>query len=208
MKGKRIVTLLSLVFMLALALSISSTLVAGEKGEKDESAHPAGGTWLNIDNYGTISISTESPIDANGRSWNMTTDFVNFNYTFAQWFPPYGLAPNAAPVQQSSYGQGFMTGPDTYENSFIFFCKNNDGSLAYVMIAIGKGRFLDANNSITNFATYWFVPGALGPFHDANNDGIPDDTWGSFESDIVATSQRLSTAVPSLPAPLKYPHRP
>jgi uncharacterized repeat protein (TIGR03803 family) len=36
MKGKRIITLLSFVFMLALALSIPSTLVAGEKDKPDE----------------------------------------------------------------------------------------------------------------------------------------------------------------------------
>lgn len=36
MKGKRIITLLSFVFMLALTLSVSSTLVAGERDRPDE----------------------------------------------------------------------------------------------------------------------------------------------------------------------------
>ncbi len=43
MKGKRIISLLSFVFMLALALSIPSTLVAGEKGNKNnDKNHDAG----------------------------------------------------------------------------------------------------------------------------------------------------------------------
>jgi hypothetical protein len=206
MKGKRNVMRLGFISMLALALSISSFLIAGDRDEPDNSPM---GTFLTTDSNGVRSIATISPTSPNGRSWNITINFVNFDYRFnypayPPYFPTSPWIPNAAPMQAPAHGQGFMTGPDTYQNSFIFYCKNNDGSLAYVMVAKGKGRILDANHSVSNLKTYWYFWG----FVDANNDGIPDDDTGAFVSDVVATDQRLSAVIPPLEGPDEYPAKP
>ncbi len=198
MRSKRTITLFSFVCVLALALSIPSTLVAGEKNrESGDSGHFAGtpeaGTWITTDASGQIVISTAFYTNPNSRTWNMVGESGGIDWSIGGFFR------NIAPVQELAYGEGRMTGPGKLENVQMQRVKYIDGSIAYILISRGKGIIIDAKTMKLNVSMYLFL--------DLDGDGLPDY---QLEGPIANsyTSRHLSEAVPllkSLPAPDNYP---
>ena len=207
MKGKRTITLLGFVCVFAFVLSIPMALVAGGK---DEPAHAAGGTWLNVDSDGTISIATTALTNtANGHSWTISMDLVNFDYRF-ELFPGFYLVPDAAPVQDAGKGDGFLTAPDKIDNFCIWYVRNQAGEIAYIMVSKGKGRILDDNTLSFNYSLHIFISESYGGagWIDANGDSVPDDDTGALLIPGQMMCYRLSKELSSFAAPDEYPPKP
>jgi hypothetical protein len=202
MTRKSIIRLLGIVCMITLIFSISQTLVAGEKNESSGKDGPSKGNSYSAvitrsTITGTVVIGVETMGDVTGRSTSFSGNILNMDFTFGGYFP------NAAPVQGPMYGATTRTKLNKYESGWIFHCKNNNGSLAYIMIGKGKGRIFNDNTWEENTIIYLFVPPW---FTDANGDLVPDN---AYEAVLTSTDhtigQHLSTALPELPFPSEYP---
>jgi len=157
MIGKRILMLLSFVCLATLVLSVSSGLFAqtpNSPAKGIEGVWTGGGeaSWSGSPPFRLSVNTTIAPInDSSGRSFNYTLMLVAPGY-YMENFEPYPY-----------YGEGFFTGPDAFEITFI----HQNG----IAIGIGKirGKVLDRSTLEQNMAIYiydWT--------QDANNDGMPD----------------------------------
>jgi hypothetical protein len=199
MKGKKFTTLLGFACVLALAVGFAPTLYAGEN---DALAHMAGGAWVATSTvYGNVLYGTSALTNnANGRSASGLIFAAKFDFTLYGWFN------KVAPVQGPLAFESKVTGPDIYESTSIWYVRNVDQTIAYIMISKAKGRNLNSTTAEENGLSYVFVPGS---FTDADNDSLPDDPTqyvGMFADHSIV--RRVASAVPSLPSPEKYPPKP
>jgi len=198
MKGIRTVTLLSFAFVLA--LSIPSTLFAGGNNGGTENFKTAG-TWIMQSlYYGDVAIYTAtSNNDASGGSFSYTIHQVGGDPTIG------GLYPDAASVQPPMMGQGHKTGRDTYESNALYYVKNTNGSLAYLMIIKVKGRILDANTVMSSSLIYMYDAANVGP------NGMPVANaplvFGGPIPDL-SYEQNIDVVIPPLDPPADYPSAP
>ncbi len=195
MKGRRVAVLC----MLVLVVSFSSVLFAG--GD-DSLAHMFGGSWVTTSTvsgavfYGTTALTN----NANGRSASGQFYAAEFDFSLENLFP------NVSPVQGPMATEIKITGPDIYEYTAIWYVRNIDQSIAYILISKGKGRSLNSTTTEDNFLTYLFVPGF---YTDADNDSIPDDPT-EYLAVIPDHSigRRVASVIPTVPAPDDYPPKP
>ncbi len=150
--------------------------------------------------YGDVSTYTvTSNSDASNRSYSYVLSSVLADFTIG------GLYPNAAAVQPPIMGQGHKTGRDTYESSALYYVRNNDGTLAYMMIIKVKGRTLDANTAMSNELMYMYDGADLG------SDGMPiEGAPLVFGGPIpnLSLAQRIEAVIPPLDPPAEYPPAP
>jgi len=162
MNSKRITTLLGFVCVLALALSIPSTLVAGEKGDKNNGknheAENSGngcklqGTWLaDWPVYGITFFITHHGTGAN----DGTSD--------AEWITVTTPAPGIS--ISGARGVWAKSGPNTFDLTLrTFFTVGPQGNIAYMGKFIGAITLTDCNTySWAGITEYW-EPGATEPF--------------------------------------------
>jgi hypothetical protein len=199
MKSRIIAVLLSIVFLLTLALGFTPILCAGGDSTL---AHMAGGSWVgNSTVYGTVFYGTTALTNnANGRSASGLLFAASFDFKL------YDTFLDVAPVQGPMAFELKVTGPDIYESTSIWYVRNIDQSIAYILIGRGKGRNLNSTTAEENGLTYLFVPGF---FTDADNDSLPDDPTqylAVFPDHTIV--RRVASAIPSIPAPDEYPPKP
>jgi len=182
------------------AVMLTGIALAGDNGNGTQN-FKTDGTWISRSLYhGNVSTyTTTSNNDASMRSFSYIMHGALFDPTIG------GLYPNASAVQPPIMGQGHKTGHDTYESSALYYVRNNDGTLAYMMIIKVKGRILDANTSLSSSLIYMYdgadvglngmpVEGALLVF------GVPIPDLG--------LEQRIEAAIPPLDPPADYPQAP
>lgn len=156
MMGKRIITLVGFICLTGLALSLPSDLfaeVSNNPSKGIEGVWTGGGEawWWGFPFSLTVNVTVAPTNDSSGRSFNYTTMLVAPGY-YMENFEPYPY-----------HGEGFFTGPDTFECTFI----HHNG----IAIGIGKirGRVLDNNTLAQNM-----VIRIYDWTQDADNDGMPD----------------------------------
>ena len=182
------------------AVMLTGIALAGDNGNGTQNFKTEGTYISRSLNYGNVSTFTvTSNNDASERSYSYIFHFVLFDPTL------YGYYPNAAAVQPPVMGQGYKTGRDTYESSALYYARNNDGTLAYMMITKAKGRILDANTTLSNSLSYMYDGADIGP------NGMPVEgaplVFGGPIPDLVL-DQRIEAAIPPLDPPADYPQAP
>jgi hypothetical protein len=176
MKGKRIIALLSFVFMLALALSTPQTLAAGER---DSNFKGHDGTWLVTNDAGTnASYVTCSPTnDSSSRSYSCVADLF------------------ANGLHMTMFFDGFFTGHSTYRERGIGYFENS--GYHFIVVATVAGRTLDDNTDSAYMQSNVYM--------DMNGDGVPSD-WELVVPGVAEhiTVRRMISVFPNIPFP-NYP---
>ncbi len=182
---KRTTCLFGFAFVLALSFCFPFSAVAADM---------EGGLWITTNASGTeIILVTASFTHPDRHTWSLVSESPGMDYSLG------GIFQNIAPVQEHSYGEGRMTGPDTLENAAMGRIRYNDGSIAYIMISKGKGTLIDSKTMKLTIRYYLFL--------DLDQDGLPDFQLGE-PLEFPYTSRHISAAVPyldSLPGPAEYP---
>lgn len=182
------------------AVMLSGIALAGDNGNGTQN-FKMDGTFISRSlYYGNVSTYTlTSNNDASERSYSYVMNFVLFDPTLD------GLYPDAAAVQPPIMGQGHKTGRDTWESSALYYVRNTDGTLAYMMIVRAKGRILDANTNLSSSLSYMYDGAYVGP------DGMPVEgaplVFGGPLPD-VGLDQRIEAVLPQLDPPADYPPAP
>jgi len=179
MKSKKIIRLLGFVCVLAFAVSISSTLVAGEKGGFKN--HD--GIWIAPGQPGgpKTYLTCSSTGNSSSRSYTCTGSL----------FSPDGTV---IPM----FWDGFFTGSDTYRERGIGYI--NNGGTGFILVQIVAGRLGDDDTSEAN--------GFVNIYMDFDGDGLPSDGEliipGTPESGMI---YRMVSVFPDIRFP-DYPPKP
>jgi len=187
--------------IMALFIVMLTGIAFAEDNSNGTQSYKTDGTWISRSLYhGTVSTYTlTSNNDASNRSFSYIFHFVLFDPTI------YGYYPNAAAVQSPVMGQGRKTGHDTYESSALYYVRNTDGTLAYMMIVKAKGRILDENTNLSSSLSYMYDGADVG-LNGMPVEGAPLVFGGPIPD--LSLEQRIEAAIPPLDPPADYPQAP